>query len=44
MIKLIQPYISFDEVREDFEEIFDSGWLTKGKYIQQFMQELRDYL
>ncbi|TLD84588.1 DegT/DnrJ/EryC1/StrS family aminotransferase [Helicobacter sp. MIT 11-5569] len=44
MIKLIQPYISFEEVREDFEKIFDSGWLTKGNYIQQFMQDLREFL
>lgn len=44
MIKLIQPYIHFDEVKEDFKEIFDSGWLTKGKYIQQFMQNLKDYM
>lgn len=44
MIKLIQPYIHFDEVKEDFKEIFDSGWLTKGKYIQQFMQNLQDYM
>ncbi|TLD88208.1 DegT/DnrJ/EryC1/StrS aminotransferase family protein [Helicobacter sp. MIT 05-5294] len=44
MIKLIQPYISFDEVKKDFEEIFDSGWLTKGKYIQQFMQDLQHYI
>lgn len=44
MIKLIKPYISFEEVQSDFKEIFDSGWLTKGKYIQQFMQDLKLYI
>ena len=32
MIKLIKPYITFDEVKEEFKEIFDSGMLTRGKY------------
>ena len=33
MIKLIKPYITFDEVKEEFKEIFDSGMLTRGKSV-----------
>jgi len=44
MIKLIKPYITFDEVKNEFEEIFQSGWLTKGKFVEQFKEELKKYI
>lgn len=44
MIRLIKPYISFDEVKEQFEEIFDSGILTKGKYSLELPKKLNEYL
>ncbi|PLY05609.1 MAG: DegT/DnrJ/EryC1/StrS family aminotransferase [Arcobacter sp.] len=43
MIKLIKPYISFDEVKEDFEDIFESGWFTKGKFVEEFRTEIKKY-
>lgn len=43
MIKLIKPYISFDEVKNEFEDIFESGWFTKGKYVEQFRDEITSY-
>lgn len=43
MIKLIKPYINFDEVQTEFREIFDTGWFTKGKYVEAFRQELKNY-
>lgn len=43
MIKLIKPYINFDEVKDEFEEIFESGWFTKGKYVEQFREEIKSY-
>jgi perosamine synthetase len=43
MIKLIKPYISFDEVKEDFEDIFESGWFTKGKFVEEFRKEIKNY-
>jgi perosamine synthetase len=43
MIKLIKPYINFDEVKEEFEEIFEGGWFTKGKYVEQFREEIKSY-
>lgn len=42
-IKLIKPYISFDEVAGDIKEIFDSGQLTKGQHVDKFVAGLKDY-
>lgn len=42
-IKLIKPYISFDEVSIELEEIFDSGQLTKGQHVAKFVKSLTDY-
>ena len=43
MIRLIKPYISFEEVEESFKNIFASGLLTKGEYVGRFQRELADY-
>lgn len=43
MIKLIKPYISFDEVKDEFKEVFDSGWFTKGKFVEEFREEIKNY-
>lgn len=43
MIKLIKPYISFDEVQAEFRDIFESGWFTKGKYVEEFRNEIKSY-
>ena len=43
MIRLIKPYITFDEVKDEFQKIFASGWFTKGKYVDQFRKAIRDY-
>ena len=43
MIKLIKPYISFEEVEAEFREIFESGWFSKGQYVKEFRQVLVDY-
>lgn len=43
MIKLIKPYISFDEVKKEFEDIFESGWFTKGKFVEAFREEIKNY-
>lgn len=42
-IKLIKPYISFNEVSTELEEIFDSGQLTKGQHVAKFVNTLIDY-
>ena len=43
MIKLIKPYIAFNEVEADFKDIFESGWFTKGKFVDQFREDLKAY-
>jgi len=43
MIKLIKPYISFDEVKDEFKDVFESGWFTKGKYVEEFRNEIKSY-
>ena len=42
-IKLIKPYISFEEVSEEMKEIFDSGQLTKGPNVAKFVESLKKY-
>jgi len=42
-IKLIKPYIGFDEVADDLRAIFDSGQLTKGQHVDKFVTGLKDY-
>ena len=43
MIRLIKPYISFDEVQDEFRQILDSGILTKGPYSVEWPRKLREY-
>lgn len=43
MIKLIKPYIEFNEVEKEFKEIFESGMFTKGKYSVAFPETLKAY-
>lgn len=40
-IKLIQPYLSFDEVADELKDIFDSGQLTKGPHVDKFVNSLK---
>lgn len=43
MIKLIKPYISFNEIEDDFRKVFESGWFSKGPYIEEFRAEIKNY-
>lgn len=43
MIKLIKPYISFDEVEAEFRDIFETGWFTRGKYVTAFAELIKEY-
>ena len=43
MIRLIKPYIQFDEVQEEFRSILDSGILTRGPYSQAFPAKMEEY-
>lgn len=41
MIKLIKPYISFEEVQDEFNEMSESGWFTKRKFVEEFRYEIK---
>jgi dTDP-4-amino-4,6-dideoxygalactose transaminase len=43
MIRLIKPFVALEDVKEDFQNIFDSGILTKGDYVGRFAGALCDY-
>ena len=42
-IRLIKPYLSFDEVETEFRDVFESGMFTRGKHVDAFRQELTAY-
>jgi dTDP-4-amino-4,6-dideoxygalactose transaminase len=42
-IRLMKPYISFDEVEAEFREVFDSGIFTRGHNAEAFRSELAAY-
>lgn len=42
-IRLMKPYISFDEVEAGFREIFDSGIFTRGQHVEAFRNEICAY-
>ncbi len=43
-VRLIKPYISFQEVNKKFTDIFQSGIFTKGKYLGLFKSQLKKFL
>lgn len=43
MIKLIKPYIQYQDIEKEFKQIFESGWFTKGKFVESFRNELCTY-
>lgn len=43
MIRLIKPYITFEEIAPELKGIFDSGILTKGKYSKEFPRKMAEY-
>ena len=42
-IRLIKPYLSFDEIEVEFRDVFESGMFTRGKHVDAFRQELSAY-
>ncbi len=41
MIPLIRPYIQFGEIEENFRNIFESGILTRGPFVQKLAEKLQ---
>lgn len=42
-IRLIKPYIGFDEVEADMRQIFESGIFTRGLHVEAFRKEICAY-
>jgi perosamine synthetase len=42
-IRLMKPYIGFDEVEAEFRDVFDSGVFTRGHHVEAFRTELVAY-
>lgn len=39
-VRLMKPYISFDDVEADFREVFASGMFTRGQHVEALRKEL----
>jgi dTDP-4-amino-4,6-dideoxygalactose transaminase len=39
-IRLMKPYISYDDVESDFRGVFQSGMFTRGQHVEAFRKEL----
>lgn len=42
-IRLMRPYLHFDEVEADFRAVFESGIFTRGDHVRAFAAELAAY-
>lgn len=42
-IRLMKPYIGFDEVEAEFREVFETGTFTRGHHVEAFRSELAAY-
>lgn len=42
-IRLMKPYITFEEVEADFREVFQSGMFTRGEHVEAFSREIASY-
>lgn len=43
MIRLIRPYVTFDEVEVDLRRMFESGIFTRGENVEAFRAEIAEY-
>lgn len=43
MIRLIRPYVTFDEVEADLRRMFESGIFTRGENVEAFRAEVATY-
>jgi len=42
-IRLMKPYISYDEVEADFKAVFDSGIFTRGQHVELLRKQIIEY-
>lgn len=43
MIRLIRPYIAYDDVEQAFRDVFASGMFTRGENVEAFRTEIAAY-
>lgn len=39
-VRLMKPYISYDEVEAEFRDVFNSGIFTRGEHVEAFRRDL----
>lgn len=42
-VRLMKPYIGFDEVEAEFREVFESGMFTRGRHVEALRAELAQF-
>jgi perosamine synthetase len=42
-IRLMRPYITFEEVESEFRNVFESGTFTRGQHVEELRKYLADY-
>ncbi|TAJ76994.1 MAG: DegT/DnrJ/EryC1/StrS family aminotransferase [Gallionellaceae bacterium] len=42
-IRLMKPYITFEEVESEFRGVFDSGIFTRGQHVEAFRRQIAEY-
>lgn len=42
-VRLMKPYISFDEVEAEFRDVFESGIFTRGRYVEALRSDIVRY-
>lgn len=42
-IRLMKPYLQFEEVEAEFRAVFESGMFTRGQYVDALCRQLADY-
>lgn len=42
-IRLMKPYITFEEVESEFRGVFDSGIFTRGQHVEVFRRQIAEY-
>ena len=40
----MRPYISFKEIKKDFSKIFESGIFTRGTFLDNFRNDIKNFL
>ncbi len=42
-VRLMRPYMTFEDVEEDFRAVFSSGQFTRGAHVDAFVKDIKHY-